>query len=318
MNSTTQTDDVSNTGLHLTSRLGHVDMACPDMVVAENKKLETPFHEACRHGHINVVKMLLEANPDVACKRNSENQTPFFLACSNGRLDVVAYLLAKLGISSCLEDDDALALDQSCIHAAASNGYTDVVRELINASPKLAHVADSNGNLALHIACSKGQREMGWTLLQPDVNMAMQYNNNGYTPLHLAAMNGKVAVLEDFVSTVTSSFYHSTKEGETIFHLVVRYGRYDAFIYLVHAWNGTNLLQSRDRYNNTVLHLAIAGQRHEIAEYLIRKTGVELNSRNYRGHTPLDVLDQQARETPENRRIESLLIKGKLSLFSEN
>lgn len=51
-------------------------------------------------------------------------------------------------------------------------------------------------------------------------------------------------------------------------------------------------------------------KRRQIAEYLIRKTGVELNSRNYRGHTPLDVLDQQARETPENRRIESLLIKA--------
>lgn len=136
------------------------------------------------------------------------------------------------------------------------------MRELIHACPKVARTADGNGNLALHIACSKGQREMGWTLLQRDVNMAMQYNNNGYTPLHLAAMNGKVAVLVDFASMVTSSFYYSTKEGETVFHLAVRYGRYDAFIYLVHVWNGANLLHARDRYSNTVLHLAIAGQRH--------------------------------------------------------
>lgn len=140
----------------------------------------------------------------------------------------------------------------------------DVVRELLNARPKLARTADSNGNLALHIACNKGLREMGWTLLQRDANMAMQYNNNGYTPLHLAAMNGKVAVLEDFLSMAYSSFFHSTKEGETIFHLVVRYGRYDAFVFLFHVCNGANLLHSRDRYSNTVLHLAVAGQRYQV------------------------------------------------------
>lgn len=139
-----------------------------------------------------------------------------------------------------------------------------MVREVVNASPRVAEMADFNGNLALHIACSKGMREMVWTLLQRDANMAMQYNKNGYTPLHLAAMNGKVAVLEDFLSMASSAFYQSTKEGETIFHLVVRYGRYDALLYLLHVCNGSNLLHSRDRYSNTLLHLAIVGHRYQV------------------------------------------------------
>lgn len=124
-----RTDDVLDTALHLTSRLGHVDMVkeivelCPEMVVAENKTLETPFHEACSHGQVKVVKMLLQANSDVAFKRNSENLTGFFLACSNGHLDVVTLLLAEIGSSSCFEED---AVDQTCIHAAASNGHTGI------------------------------------------------------------------------------------------------------------------------------------------------------------------------------------------------
>uniref|UniRef100_A0A9I9DWG7 PGG domain-containing protein n=1 Tax=Cucumis melo TaxID=3656 RepID=A0A9I9DWG7_CUCME len=307
-----RTEEALDTVLHLVSRLGHVEMAkevvelCPEMVVAENKNMETPFHEACRYGHVKIVKVLFETNRGVVYKRNIENLSGFFVACSNGHLDVVNFLLVEIGISSCLEEN---AYDQTCIHVAASNGHTDVVRELVNASPRVAEMADLNGNLALHIACSKGVREMVWTLLQRDANMAMHYNKNGYTPLHLAAMNGKVAVLEDFLLMASSAFYQSTKEGETVFHLVVRYGRYDAFVYLFHVCNGGNLLHSRDRYSNTLLQLAIAGHRYQIAEYLIRKTGVEINSRNYRGQTALDILDQ-TQDTPEIRRLEDLLIKS--------
>ncbi|XP_023000639.1 ankyrin repeat-containing protein At5g02620-like [Cucurbita maxima] len=287
----------------------HVDAVDADTA---NEAVESPFHEACRHGHVKVVEALLKANPNVASKRNADKLTGFSLACSQGHLDVVALLLAENGASSYEEDVG----EQSCIHGAASNGHTDVVRELVNASPKLAHLADSNGNLALHIACSKGLREMAWTLLQRDANMSMQYNNNGYTPLHLAVMNGKVVILEEFLSLASSSFYQSTKEGETIFHLAIRYGWIDAFVYLFHISNGSNLLNCRDRYNNTVLHVAVGAQRYQIAEFLIRKTGVEINSRNYKGQTALDILDQIG-DTPENRRLESLLIKFGGRRYSE-
>lgn len=123
---------------------------------------------------------------------------------------------------------------------------------------------DDNGNSPLHHACIKGHREIVWILLKRDPNLALQYNNNGYTPLHQAVINGKISTLSDFVSSSAASFHYLTREEETVFHLAVRYGCYDALVFLVHVSNGTNLLHCQDRYGNSVLHLAISGGRHKV------------------------------------------------------
>ena len=84
--------------LHLASTFGHIELVMEilklrPMVSAENNKLETPLHEACRRGHTEVLKLLLENNPWAACKLNADNQSAFFIACSHGHVDMVRLLL---------------------------------------------------------------------------------------------------------------------------------------------------------------------------------------------------------------------------------
>ena len=135
---------------------------------------------------------------------------------------------------------------------------------MLNIFPNYAQKADDNGNSPLHFACNKGHREITWLLLRRDVNLALQYNNNGYTPLHLAAINGNIPVLEDFALKAPAAFHYLTKEEESIFHLTVRYGKYQALLFLVNVANSTNLLHCQDRYGNTILHLAVSGARYEV------------------------------------------------------
>jgi len=47
----------------------------------------------------------------------------------------------------------------------------------------------------------------------------------------------------------------------------------------------------------------------QIAEYLINKTKVEINCRNFKGLTALDILDQ-AKDSAENRRLEATFVKA--------
>ncbi|KAM5579140.1 ankyrin repeat-containing protein ITN1 [Rosa sericea] len=304
--------DTGNTPLHLVSKFGYLEMAseivslCPDMVAAENKNQETPVHEACRTGNPRILKILLEANPEVVSKLNSKKKiSALSLACSYGHLDVVRLLLkepGKLGLGK-------EGFDETCIHLAVSGGHMDVVKELLRVCPDLAYTVDEKGDYPLHCATSKGNREITWTLLKLDPKLAQQHNLSGHTPLHLAAINYKVSVLQVFVSMAKPAFQIVTKAGETVFHLVVKYGPYDALVYLTHVCDDMDFFDCRDRYNNTILHLAVSEAQHKIAEYLISKKKVELNSRNNEGLTALDIL-KQSKESVDNQRLEAMLMKA--------
>ena len=77
-------------------------------------------------------------------------------------------------------------------------------------------------------------------------------------------MNGRVSVLDEFVKMAPVSFHYATYEGETVFHLAVRYGQYQALVYLVHVSNGTNLIHHQDRNGNTILHRAVFSGRQQV------------------------------------------------------
>ena len=101
-------------------------------------------------------------------------------------------------------------------------------------------------------------------LLQVDADLAQEFNNDGYTPLHLAAMNGNTAILEEFTSMTPTSYQCYTKNGENVFHLTVRYNHYDAFLYLVHIFNDTDIFHCPDQHGNTILHIAASGGHHQV------------------------------------------------------
>ncbi|XP_060964342.1 ankyrin repeat-containing protein At5g02620-like [Cannabis sativa] len=308
-----------NTVLHLASKLGHEEMTAyiinlrPDMVAAQNKDMETSFHEASRKGNTKILKLLLEvANPEAARKLNSHNETALFLACSSGHVESVSLLLAQPGLI-CLGED---GYDLKCIHAAASAGYTDVVMELISKNSEFAQTMDERGNMILHWASEKGHKEITGMLLKLDPKLALKYNKDGFTPLHLATINYKVLVLQGYVNKAAVSFQCLTTEGDTVFHLAVKHGRIDALMYLISVCNRMSLFNCQDRFGNNILHLAVLGGHHKMAEYIIKRAKVDINCVNSMGLTALDILDQ-AKDSVENQRLEALFLKERAKRSTE-
>ncbi|PRQ51049.1 putative ankyrin repeat-containing domain, PGG domain-containing protein [Rosa chinensis] len=311
-----KTEETGNSVLHLAARFGHVELVAyiikllPDLVSVRNVKGETPLHEACRQGNTSVVKLLLEASPFVTCSLNHE-QTAFFIACSYGNVEVVKYMANQPGVLD-FEQHEAF----SPLHFSIAEGYVDIVKTILEACPRFAWKVDNKGYLPLHLACEKGQLEITKTLLMIDPNLSLELNRYRYTPLHLAAMNGQNQILEELLLCSPRSLELRTGDGETVFHLSVRFNRYDVFTSLAKNCNHTNLLNQADKQGNTVLHLALSAGNTRLSEYIIRNTAVDVNCRNQRGQTALDILDEQRISSDLRHTLKSFGGRTSTKLFS--
>lgn len=149
------------------------------------------------------------------------------------------------------------------MHVSAYD-YADIVKEILKVRPSFCEQADKNRCLPLHYASRIGNVEITKLLLNSKPDMALQYNNNGYTPLHQAAINGHVKILEAFIASSPTSFNCLTTDGDTVFHLALRFGKYNAFIFLAESFDFTGLLHQQDQFGNTVLHLAILRNNYQV------------------------------------------------------
>ncbi|KAJ0008112.1 hypothetical protein Pint_29656 [Pistacia integerrima] len=240
------------------------------------KSLSTALHFAAKYGHIKLVKEIIGLRPEMTAAENKNLETPLHDACRQGNADVLSFKF-----KFCL-----------CTDTNQTNG-ADIVAQLLKMCPNLAQKIDKNGYSPLHYACSKGRVAITKMLLWFDSDLALQFDNHGYTPLHLVAMNGDVAIFKEFMAAARASFQRLTKnESETVFHLAVRFNHSDALKYLTKVFSSTYLLHRADRFGNTILHLAIAQGNYNLAAYILPKMKMKINSRNYEGHTALDILSQ--------------------------
>jgi ankyrin repeat protein len=67
----------------------------------------TALHEACKAGHVEVVKLLLGGDVAINAKGGTQLQTPLHLACLHGHKDVVALLLSQPDIRRSISSKDA-------------------------------------------------------------------------------------------------------------------------------------------------------------------------------------------------------------------
>lgn len=283
-----------NTVLHLAARYGHEELAseiiksCPEMVSSENGELETPLHEACKEGHLGIIKLLLEIDNSIVYKKNLHEQSPLFVACERGQINAVKHLLnfPRLFL---LEVD----MFTSSLHAAASSGHTEIVKEILRARPDFARKKDIHGCTPLHVACSKGHLDITREILKPDSDLSSVQDSEGRTPLHYAAIKGRINIIDEILSANIGSAEIITFNGETILHLAVKNNHSEVVRFLLENFNISKLLNLHDSDGNTVLHLATAGKLTGMVVYLL-KFGMEVNFLNHKGYTALDVVEADA------------------------
>ena len=137
-----------------------------------------PLHLAAKHGHLEVVGLLLESGSDKE-KALSNGATALSLAAMNGHLEVVRLLLESGA------DKDRLAFEgATALYLAAWSGRIEIVRLLVDSDADKEKMT-IDGLTALHVAAVSGEFEVVRLLLESGADKEKP-TSDGETALQFA------------------------------------------------------------------------------------------------------------------------------------
>jgi ankyrin repeat protein len=270
------------TGLHLAAMGGHEAVV---RLLASDKELldavddngSTALILGARYNKSNVCQALIDSNANPLSTVVPSQRNCIHIAAQLGHKKVVEVLVKVKGLVAS-EDGEG----QTPLHRAAFAGEVDVCKMLVlsEASPR---AVDKKGRTPLHTAASVGEVAVVSELaLNPNLRDAQDHEGN--TPLMLGAKGGHHKVVEVLVANYASPTV-TNKEGHTALHIAVLNERAGVVSQLS---SFRNLVDLRDKLENTPLILAAGGTSAQICATLIRNNA-DKRATNASGDTALAV-----------------------------
>lgn len=169
-------------------------------------------------------------------------------------------------------------------HACLLDAEKEVQQLLFyGADPNRAY---HNGKTPLFVVCQKGNVNIFRMLLDYNANPAV-IDSRHHTPLLTACLQGDTEIISDLLTHEGVDVNHQNIWGESPVSEACASGNLSVLKLLYNA--GADL-RSPDHYQgNTPLHWACSTHKSNIAEYLIKKHGADVNGRNNLRQTPLFV-----------------------------
>lgn len=176
-----------------------------------------PLHYASMHGHVELLKLLIDAAPDTVNFRDQDSFTPLIHAIVHSKLECVEILLSKGAHISRLGPSEHIPLNLACQYASL-----EIVELLLQRHADM--LPDAEGLYPQHLVARSGKvpqmllllRKYGADLDQPD----KLYQ---WTPVFHAASEGHVECLQTLLQCGVdvdivdekglSAMYYATWEG---------------------------------------------------------------------------------------------------------
>ncbi|RVW21015.1 Protein accellerated cell death 6 [Vitis vinifera] len=282
----------NNTCLHIAVRFGHHTLAeyimgeCPDLIKKTNSKGDTALHIAARKRDLSfvkfvmdscpsgigasrdeeVVEILIKADPQVAYYLNKEGKSPLYLAAEANYFHVVD-AIENSEVEERMENRDRKA--KPAVHGAilGKNNFVKMLDKIL--AMKLVHQKDKDGRTPLHCAASIGYLEGVQMLLRQSNFDLYQTDSDGFCPIHVASRGGYVDIVKE----------------------LLQHGKDDIVDFVLKREGLENLINEKDNYGNTPLHLATWHKHAKVVHYLTWDKRVDLNLVNEEGQTALDIAE---------------------------
>ena len=230
----------------------------------------TPLHIAFDDENYDIAEELLRKCPNInPTIQDSNGNTPLHEAASEGFTEIVKLMLQRPNIDFNIKNLNG----NTPLSVATSRNYEKIVRLLLDrgANP---NIQDENGNTPLHLAVNEGFTEIVKLLLDHDA-MPNIKNKYGYKPLDYVGNNKRIIKL--FLDRITDfnaiPLYVAVNEELT------------SSIIEKLLDNGVDP-NEKDHKGNTPLHLAAFHGDMEIVRLLLDR-GAKPNTKNNAGQTPL-------------------------------
>ncbi|PNP48832.1 hypothetical protein THARTR1_10277 [Trichoderma harzianum] len=247
-----------------------------DVSTSRSKKAGTPLGMAIRHGHHEVVELLLNNGASYNAVLEDE-WLPLTLASSEGQVNI-----AKLFLGLGADINGSTADGLTPLVKAIWNNKVDMVRFLLESGADPS-IADNSGSTTLKAAIHVGNIEIVKLLLDNSVELAVE-DDRGLKPLHLAAHYGHVDIakllLERGFKTADTG-----ADGWTPLHAAAHGGHLDTLDLFL---NEGVSLAAIDCTGRTALHIACQEGHQKMVEALLElSTSDEVNCPDVYQRTPL-------------------------------
>ncbi|KAK1265057.1 hypothetical protein QJS04_geneDACA015644 [Acorus gramineus] len=166
---TTMDDCASDTPLHVSAMVGHVDFVRellrlkPSLARARDRHGFGPLHLASAAGHAHVVTELLAVDGGSCDLKDRYGRTAVHWAAIKGRVRVLDTLMSvrpDLGLT-------VTAFGETVMHLAVKGGHYEAVKYLLatrGGRERFLKAKDDDGNTVLHLAVARKQYQVGhWT-----------------------------------------------------------------------------------------------------------------------------------------------------------
>ena len=205
------------------------------------------LHIAATRGYMDLCKMFLEEyNFDINVTDNS-GRSALLCCAANGNDQLLQYFIK---MESNIKQ--RTKYDENCLHVAASRGYMDLCKTLVQKYNFDIHMTNFCGQTALHCCVTNINLELFQYFLKMGSNIN-QRTRDGKNCLHIAAEKGYMDLCKTFIDEFNFDIHVTDNSGKSAMHYCAGSGNHHLFHYFIKIGSDIN---QRTNNGENCLHLA--------------------------------------------------------------
>ncbi|KAL4612122.1 hypothetical protein ACB092_08G176000 [Castanea dentata] len=247
----------------------------PEASYCPNEEHKSPLYMAAEAGDAEMVKLMIE-------KADGINMA---MVEGGGRV-----------LEQCHYEEVKLIA-----HAAITGKNRDVLDSVMSEGPHRIKDRDSKGMTPLSYAASIGYLEGVRYLLNKHADYIYESDQNGFFPIHTASSRGHIKIVQEFIQKFPDSVELLNHQGRNILHVAAMSGKAKVVNYMLKMPELEMLINEKDEDGNASLHLASKGRHPKVVSILTWDKRVDLKSLNEEGKTALDIAGKYSGKVPSFR-----------------